>query len=510
MCSYLQRAPHGVYYFRMGIPAKLRPFMGGKREIKVSLGLKDRDAAKAAIPDHTKAALGLLAQAKRDMAAANAPAPAPKSTAQLDRERAQADYQEWQAELVSADLYAQDIELEALEPIMDALAAGREPEGSPAEIARAGKLLIQHERELAEIDKQAALSRMYARYSGNPTAIAEGDEPVPNGPGKGVYLDTDILPGWIAERKPGPSAVDMYRRDATLFYSLMGRKSAELITKTDVQAYKRKLIDDPKRSQVNVRDRLANLRTLLEWAAQNDVISDNPARDVRMLKSEPTEKREDWSVVELNALLAGPVHAKREIPKSLMAGGEAAYWLPLLAIFTGARREELGQLLVPDVRLEQYYDDDEKQQEAWCINITDNEEAGNRVKNAGSRRLVPLHPKLIELGFIDFVQSLPDRNGQVFPLLKRVGSKQRLTDKFGQWFTSYRRSIGIPDSKVFHGLRHTWKTQAVDAGIPERICRQFQGHEGKDVADNYGKKASMTLMVSSIALLRFPGLRFPS
>lgn len=44
MCSYLHKAPNGVYYFRMGIPADLRPFMAGKREIKRSLGLKDREA----------------------------------------------------------------------------------------------------------------------------------------------------------------------------------------------------------------------------------------------------------------------------------------------------------------------------------------------------------------------------------------------------------------------------------------------------------------------------------
>jgi hypothetical protein len=48
---------------------------------------------------------------------------------------------------------------------------------------------------------------------------------------------------------------------------MMGRKSVELITKADVMAYKRKLIADPARSQVNVRDRLAYLRPLLEWAA---------------------------------------------------------------------------------------------------------------------------------------------------------------------------------------------------------------------------------------------------
>lgn len=44
--------------------------MGGKREIKRSLDLKDREAAKGLIPDMTKTAHALLKQAERDKAAA--------------------------------------------------------------------------------------------------------------------------------------------------------------------------------------------------------------------------------------------------------------------------------------------------------------------------------------------------------------------------------------------------------------------------------------------------------
>lgn len=326
MCTYLQRAPNGVYYFRMGIPAELQPFMGGKLEIKVSLRLKDRDAAKAVIPDHTKAALGLLEQARREMAAANAPAPKPvpaKSPAQLRRERERAADQEWQAEQASADMDALDNEIDVLGPIMDALSEGIEPVGSPAEIARAGRLLVLHEREKAEIDQQAALSGMYARYGENRHASAEPNQAAANVPakqGKGIYLDTDILEGWAAERKPEKKTKAIYASTAKLLNSLIGRKSAELLTKSDMLAFKRNLIEEG-RSPFNVWDKLGKTRTLLDWAAQNDMIPDNPAKDVRM-KKEKSEKREDWTVTALNRLLAGPVHAKRELPKGRWPGAK--------------------------------------------------------------------------------------------------------------------------------------------------------------------------------------------
>ncbi len=511
MCSYLHRAPNGVYYFRMGIPADLRPFMAGKREIKRSLGLKDREAAKALIPDMTKTAHALLKQAGRDKAAAKPASPPmpPKSPRQIERERGWWEHDQEQAAVIADDLFAADMEAEKLAPIMDALAEGVEPDAAPADIARAARLQILAEREVAELDRNALLASVVERYgkdahaSGSQTQAVECPDH-----GRGIYLDTDILDGWAAERKPSPKGKDAYWRDAKLFNSMMGRKSVELITKADVMAYKRKLIADPARSQVNVRDRLAYLRTLLEWAAQEDMVPVNVARDVKMAVTERGEKRKDFSTDDLNALFAGPVHAKGERPKG--GYGEAVYWLPLLALFMGARREEIGQLRVQDVRPVAYIDDEEKRQEVWCIDITDtpdDDALQNQIKNEASNRLVPLHPKLIELGFIDYVTKLPDQAGRVFPGLKAVGIGKKLTDKVGQWFSRYKQDCGIADkSKVFHSFRHTWKTHAVDAGIAERVGRQFQGHEGKDSADKYGAAPSMRVMVAAIAAYRVPGL----
>lgn len=284
MCSYLHKAPNGVHYFRMSIPLDLRPFMGGKREIKMSLGLKDRDAAKLLIPDHTKAAHKLLEQARRDKAAAAKPASKPSVP--------KAEPVIWESDPASDD---RDFEIGALEPIMDAMTEGRSIDASPADILRAGQLLVQHEREMAEIEQQQLVGRMLGSKRGRaPEAenrVVEYQGDTPAGSGKGIYLDTDIVDGWAAERKPSPRGKDAYWRDAKLFNSMIGRKSVEQITKTDVMTYKRMLIADPKRSQINVRDRLAYLRTLLEWAAQEDIVPVNVARDVKMAVTERGEKR---------------------------------------------------------------------------------------------------------------------------------------------------------------------------------------------------------------------------
>ena len=47
---------------------------------------------------------------------------------------------------------------------------------------------------------------------------------------------------------------------------------------------------------------------------------------------------------------------------------EAAYWLPLLALYTGARLEELGQLRKKDIK---------ESNGIWYINITDEAEGAS-------------------------------------------------------------------------------------------------------------------------------------
>ena len=68
------------------------------------------------------------------------------------------------------------------------------------------------------------------------------------------------------------------------------------------------------------------------------------------------------------------------------------YWIPLIGIYTGMRLNEICQLYVDDVK---YLN------RIWYFRLT-NERSDQSLKNKQSKRLVPIHPKLIELGFIDF------------------------------------------------------------------------------------------------------------
>lgn len=71
------------------------------------------------------------------------------------------------------------------------------------------------------------------------------------------------------------------------------------------------------------------------------------------------------------------------------------YWIPLVGLYSGMRQGEICQLYVDDI---QQYDD------IWCFNVNDS--GDKRVKNLASKRIVPVHPNLIKIGFLDYVEGM--------------------------------------------------------------------------------------------------------
>jgi integrase len=117
------------------------------------------------------------------------------------------------------------------------------------------------------------------------------------------------------------------------------------------------------------------------------------------------------------------------------------YWIPLLSAFTGARIGEVSQLHVADVMEMDgipMFDITDIQAAADDEGDGDTEEngemdldgaSGKRLKNVGSRRKVPIHSKLIALGFLDYVQHRKDAKAVYVFELNREG-------RDGVWWSS--------------------------------------------------------------------------
>lgn len=163
-------------------------------------------------------------------------------------------------------------------------------------------------------------------------------------------------------------------------------------------------------------------------------------------------------------------------------------WIPLVALFTGCRMEEIGQLLISDIKEEGAIP---------FISISGADEQGRivkRVKTASSARAVPIHPTLVDLGFLRYV-ALQRAEGaeRVFPNLKLREGKW--TVYFSKWWGRQRKRFGILDSrKCFHSFRHAFKDACRAAGVPEDIHDALTGHSNGSVGRSYGSGHSLPVL----------------
>ena len=99
--------------------------------------------------------------------------------------------------------------------------------------------------------------------------------------------------------------------------------------------------------------------------------------------------------------------------ESLAINKPERYWVTLLSAYSGARLNEICQLDVIDIQ---------ELDGIWTINLNANS-ADKSIKTEAGSRLVPIHPKLMELGFLDYLQMIRNRNHQkLFPNLKKMRS----------------------------------------------------------------------------------------
>lgn len=163
---------------------------------------------------------------------------------------------------------------------------------------------------------------------------------------------------------------------------------------------------------------------------------------------------------------------------------ESHKWGMLLGIFTGARLNEVCQLDIADVQ---------QDGDIWFLYITDEGDDNKRVKSDAGRRKVPVHSALIELGFLEFVESRK-AGKRLFPDYS-YNANGGYGRNLGRWCNeSFLPKLGIKEpSLVFHSLRHTMVTRLGQAGVAEPIIQCVVGHARSGVTQEVYLREGYTL-----------------
>ena len=340
-----------------------------------------------------------------------------------------------------------------------------------------------------------------------------------------------MFEGWLAERNPPTKTVLDFSTAIRRFTELHKNLPVLQITKSHVRAYKDALSRVPRSCSGKMRKMtlphlleyleahpalssttltpgsinkaVGALQTVFHWVERQGYLDDhpnwsNPAANMKIHNpAEEEDNRLPYDPGDLRVIFNSAVFRSGERPRA--GGGEAAKWLPLIALLSGAREEEIGQALVTDVKEEHgiaYLD----------INTLDRR-AGKRVKNRSSRRKLPLHPELLRCGLLEYVQKQQRAgNERLFPDLRPSVSGQ-VTGNWSKWWGRYTDGLGITDPrKVFHSFRHAFKSACRAARIEEELHDALTGHTTASVGRRYGGGVPLEVLAEAVAKVSYKGL----
>jgi integrase len=317
---------------------------------------------------------------------------------------------------------------------------------------------------------------------------------------------------WLAKAKPGSKTLAEIRPVFQRLKTYTGKSRISTITRHEVVKFQQeessRLTAGSRVRPQTVNKHITLLGAIIRMAHKDELKQrgiGNPFEELSKLtvKSGDLVDRHYLSSEDAAKLFSGPVHTARARP--IGGAGEAAYWMPIMGYGTGARMSELAQMYLSEVV---------QLDGIWCLWLTASPDGvrdpdmsiERSMKTGQSRRIVPLHPELLRLGFLDYVEWLRKQGAvRLFPLI-RPDSKGNVAGNFSKWFNAYLRSIKLKRRGLdWISFRHLLKTQCRTLEIKSDVQDYIEGHQANRVSQNYGLFMPKTLH-DAISAIPLPGL----
>jgi integrase len=312
--------------------------------------------------------------------------------------------------------------------------------------------------------------------------------PISPAPINGVSLN-DLFDGWVREGTPSQSTIEQWRKYVDTFAQFIGHQDASRVAKADVLKWKEHLLEIGNTAKTIGGSKLAALGVIYKWGIENDRVSFDPTRGVKVRRGKKAgEKMGGFTFKEAETILNA----------ASSSSDPACHWVPMLCAQSGARVGEVCQLRVEDIGNENGI---------WFMDIR--ADAGS-VKNASSERRVPIHPHVLAIGFLEFVQR--KNSGPLFydPGQKRRGTgrsqSKMVRQRVANWVHTLGLKVGLEYRKApSHAWRHTFRTQGREAGVSEDVLDAIEGHAPSNEGRRYGS-TSLKAMLNAIEKIGLPGI----
>ena len=246
------------------------------------------------------------------------------------------------------------------------------------------------------------------------------------------------------------------------------------------------VVEKDRISRTTVNNNLGYVSSFMKWCVINGYVDINFFEGMRLKKLiRVRDERDRFEEKELKQIFQKQNYIEfTEVEKQKYE----YYWCPLISLFSGMRLNEICSLYLDNI-IQVKGNHREKR---WCFNILEEPDRPDKhIKTLSSRRIVPIHDTLIDLGFIEFIELLKKRHinrQRLFQELKlSEGSYIRNVSRF--FNRRYLTKLGLKtDRKTFHSIRHTVIDHLKQQGIDVSFINELVGHSSGNIdLDRYGK-----------------------
>lgn len=387
-------------------------------------------------------------------------------------------------------------------------------------------VLTAHARALKDIERRNTGEAVETP----PSAYAELNAPM----GEQGGTLREAFEGWKKERERPDGTLHEYGRAIEMFIQLHGnlpileikrshartfREALQIVPKyrkgpllkaslPELRDYGRAHPATTKVSPGTVNKQLGAVQAIVGWGRHNGLVPEDapwsdPFSEMRL--EEEQSQREPFDARDLQTIFNASLFTEHKLPVG--AKGDAGIWLPLLALFAGARQAEYAGLRVSDIR----EDEASRVPLMW---FTRDLKAGRRLKTKSSERVVPVHPQLIKIGFLDYVATRRKVGEQAWLFPTVAPDQKGALRAWAKWWSRHLRNhVGVKDTnKVFHSFRHGFQDALRQATPDEELRDALAGRSGgKSVSRRYGAKAMVErwgvgALKAAIDNIFYPGL----
>lgn len=261
-----------------------------------------------------------------------------------------------------------------------------------------------------------------------------------------------------------------------------GRSLDEVLALSSIKTLSTKTINQYLQSYVS----------LFQWAKNHAYVDQNffEGLAIKVRKKSRKEGRQSFNHNQYQIMLSEILRNEKGLIKK-----PYQKWGPLIAMYTGARLNEIAQLSLEDIKCEEGI---------YCFDFNDDTE-DKKLKNAASARTVPVHSKLISLGLLDHIAEMrKSEKKRLFPEFPRdkTGGYGR---NLGRWVNDvFLVKLGLKTPQYsFHSFRHTISNelQRLDVQLP--MVQSILGHAKEGVTLQHYSKLGYTLKQLSDELEKF-------